>query len=423
MTMLTNRRFHKLHEQILLSRSLSLILGWTVSVLLPLMFYWGSRIVLAPDQGQTTAIIVTTIAFVISHFVVRRLAAIYPGGRSGYFIAPQVIVIYMLLALIALLLRIEISRLILVTCGVAALVWFNLEHISTYKYRQLKLAVIPGGIASDVLALSNVDAREIKNLDLGDVRYDAVVADFNCLDQDTERFLTKCALNRVAVHDAKLVYESFSGRVKINRMSENNIGSLLPTPMYERAKLVMDWIIVLITLPIVIPVCLVTGLLIRLESPGPIIYCQSRVGQGNRLFTIYKFRSMRFDRDASQQFADENDPRITRFGKIIRKLRIDELPQFFNVIKGEMSLIGPRPEQPAFVEQFDRIIPFYSYRHVVKPGITGWAQVRQGYVADADDTRIKIEHDFYYIKNCSLYLDLMVVFLTIRTMITGFGAR
>ncbi len=423
MTMLPNRRFHKLHEQILLSRSLSLILGWAVSVLLPLMFYWGSQIVLTPNQGQKTAIVVTTMAFVISHFAVRRLAAIYPGGRSGYFIAPQVIAIYMLLALIALLLRIEVSRFILIACGLAALAWFHLEHISTYKYRLLKLAVIPGGMATDILTLSNVDAREIICLDLEGVRYDAVVADFECLDQKTERFLTRCALNRVAVYDAKPVYESFSGRVKINRMSENNIGSLLPTPMYERVKLLMDWVIVLLTLPIVIPVCLVTAVLIRLESPGPIIYCQTRVGQGNRPFTIYKFRSMRFDREAPQQFAGENDPRITKFGKIIRKLRIDELPQFLNVIKGEMSLIGPRPEQPAFVEEFDHRIPFYSYRHVVKPGITGWAQVRHGYAADADATQVKIEHDFYYIKNCSLYLDLMVVFLTVKTMLTGFGAR
>lgn len=421
--MLPNRRFHKLHEQFLLSRGLSLLLGWVVSVLLPLMFYWGSRIVLVPNQGQKTAILITTIAFVISHFTVRRLSATYPGVRSGYFIAPQVIIIYMLLALIALLLRLEISRFILVTCGVAALAWFHLEHIFTYKYRLLKLAVIPGGIATDVMALSNVDTREIKSLDLEGVRYDAVVADFDCLDERAERFLTRCALNRIAVYDAKVVYESFSGRVKINRMSENNIGSLLPTPMYERVKLVMDWVIVLATLPIVLPVCLITALLIRLESPGPIIYSQTRIGQGNRPFTIYKFRSMRFDRKASQQFAGEDDPRITKVGKVIRKLRIDELPQFFNVIRGEMSLIGPRPEQPAFVEEFDQKIPFYSYRHVVKPGITGWAQVRQGYAADTDATQVKIEHDFYYIKNCSLYLDLMVVLLTAKTMATGFGAR
>ena len=115
--------------------------------------------------------------------------------------------------------------------------------------------------------------------------------------------------------------------------------------------------------------------------------------------------------------------RVTRVGKFIRKTRIDELPQFINVLKGDMSLIGPRPEQRAFVDQFEIDIPFYTYRHVVRPGITGWAQVTQGYAASEDETRIKLEHDFYYIKNFSLWLDILIVFKTIRTMLTGFGAR
>ena len=132
---------------------------------------------------------------------------------------------------------------------------------------------------------------------------------------------------------------------------------------------------------------------------------------------------MRFDRRAAEQFAGEDDPRITRVGKVIRKLRIDELPQFLNVLKGEMSLIGPRPEQPSFVEEYDKKIPFYSYRHIVKPGISGWAQVRHGYTSSSDETQVKIEHDFYYIKNCSLGMDLMIAILTIKIMLTGFGAR
>ncbi|AFK61424.1 sugar transferase [Advenella kashmirensis WT001] len=127
--------------------------------------------------------------------------------------------------------------------------------------------------------------------------------------------------------------------------------------------------------------------------------------------------------EETEAFAQADDGRITRVGRVIRMLRIDELPQYINVIRGEMSLIGPRPEQPSFVEQFDELIPFYSYRHVLKPGITGWAQVRSGYAADVDETQIKIEHDFYYIKNASFALDIYIIFLTVKTMLTGYGAR
>src|SRR5690606_10378363 len=147
------------------------------------------------------------------------------------------------------------------------------------------------------------------------------------------------------------------------------------------------------------------------------------MGRGNKPFTVHKLRSMYDGATNGEQFAGENDPRITRVGRIIRKYRIDELPQFINILKGEMSLIGPRPEQPSFVEQFDQQLPFYMYRHGVKPGITGWAQVRQGYAADVDATREKIEHDFYYIKHCSLFLDAFIVLLTIKTLCTGYGSR
>ena len=154
------------------------------------------------------------------------------------------------------------------------------------------------------------------------------------------------------------------------------------------------------------------------------MFIQNRVGKGNKDFRIYKFRSMSKDSEAAgAQFAQCGDMRVTRVGKVIRKLRIDELPQFFNVLKGDMSLIGPRPEQRTFVDQFEREIPFYMYRHIVRPGISGWAQVVHGYAADTDDTRIKIEHDFYYIKHFSLWLDVLIVFKTIKTILTGFGAR
>lgn len=423
MKSLPARRFKKLYEQILLSRPFGLITGWLFSVILPATLHWGLQVLEMPNAGQKTGLIVTTIAFLLSHLGAKNLLSRYPGGRSQGLITTQVIVFYGLIIISTLLLRIEVSRVLLLSSGFAALVWFHIEYMLTRAYLRPKLAVIPGGFADEVLALANCDARPLHNLDLRNVRYDGVVADFETLGPDQERFLTACALENVPVYNAKTVFESLTGRVKINRMSENNIGSLLPSSAYEFVKSVTDWLIVVATLPITVPLGLITALLIRLESPGPVIYTQTRIGRGNKPFTIYKFRSMRFDRSDGERFAGEDDPRITRVGRVIRKLRIDELPQFINVLKGEMSLIGPRPEQPSFVESFDRKIPFYSYRHVVKPGITGWAQVRHGYAANSDQTQVKIEHDFYYIKNCSITLDFLIVFLTFKTMVSGFGAR
>ncbi|MCP1636531.1 exopolysaccharide biosynthesis polyprenyl glycosylphosphotransferase [Kerstersia gyiorum] len=424
MSSLPHRRFGRIHEQLLLSRPFSLLLGWVISIALPFSFSWPLASLLTPDQGQKTTLAVTSIAFVLSNLAVNRLRKIYPGGRSIGFIAPQIIVIYGLAITIALLLRIEVSRFLLVSSGIMALIWLHIEYVLTEKYARLKLAIIPGGkYTEELINLESIDGRRLEVLDLQNRRYDGIVADFSNLTPEVERFLTQCALQHIAVYNARQIYESLTGRVKIHRMSENNIGSLLPSRSYTIIKWLMDIVLVLLFLPLALLIGLITAILIRLESPGPVIYTQTRIGQGCKPFTIYKFRSMRFDRDAPEQFAGEEDPRITRVGRVIRKLRIDELPQFLNILKGDMSLIGPRPEQPSFVQEYDCQIPFYNYRHIVKPGITGWAQVRQGYTASTDETQVKIEHDFYYIKHCSIALDAIIIILTVKIMLTGFGAR
>ncbi|NYT46293.1 exopolysaccharide biosynthesis polyprenyl glycosylphosphotransferase [Alcaligenaceae bacterium] len=398
-------------------------MGWLVTVLLPAVVYWGPGVLSHPNAGQVGAIAAATTALLLSSLGVSRVLSAYPGGRSIGLILPQVVLVYLLAAFIPLLFRVEVSRFLLGFSGVMAMIWFQVELIVTERFRCPKLAVINQGLAQDLLDLPGLDTRVLTQPDLEGRRYDAVVADFECLTPEWERFLARCALNRIAVHNARSVYESVTGRARINRMSENDIGSLLPSPSYEWAKIVFDWTLIVLSLPITLPVVSVTAALIKLESPGPVLYTQLRMGRGNKPFKIYKLRSMRFDREAPAQFADEQDLRITRVGRVIRKYRIDELPQFFNILKGDMSLIGPRPEQPDFVEHFDRELPFYIYRHVVKPGITGWAQVRQGYAANVDQTREKIEHDFYYIKHCSVFLDIFILFLTVKTLCTGFGAR
>jgi len=176
--------------------------------------------------------------------------------------------------------------------------------------------------------------------------------------------------------------------------------------------------------PIIVPLMLITAAIIKFQSEGPIFFWQKRVGYQGKIFNMVKFRSMSTDSEKNgSQFAENGDARITRFGQFIRKMRIDELPQLWNVLRGEMSLIGPRPEQVVFVEEYKITIPNYMDRHQVLPGITGLAQIKQGYVDDADGTRTKLKYDLFYIDNLSFKLDMHIVFQTLYTMATGFGAR
>jgi lipopolysaccharide/colanic/teichoic acid biosynthesis glycosyltransferase len=158
------------------------------------------------------------------------------------------------------------------------------------------------------------------------------------------------------------------------------------------------------------------------DSPGPVLFWQERMGQGGKPFWMVKFRSMRVQ-PAGTQFARAGDQRLTRVGKWIRRFRLDELPQLWHVLRGEMSLIGPRPEQVPFAQEFSQCIPYYMCRHLVKPGITGWAQVNQGYAAGVQETRLKLEYDLYYVKYLSLWLDGLIIAKTIKTIMTGFGSR
>jgi sugar transferase (PEP-CTERM system associated) len=178
-------------------------------------------------------------------------------------------------------------------------------------------------------------------------------------------------------------------------------------------------------LVVLAPVMLVVALAVRFTSPGPIFYRQTRVGRGNKPFTLFKFRSMYVDAEArtGAVWATRNDPRITPLGRILRKTRLDELPQLFNVLKGQMAIAGPRPERPEFVTTLSREIPYYRQRHTVKPGITGWAQINYKYGDTFEDTVMKLEYDLYYIKNISMALDMYIFFHTIKTMLLSRGAQ
>jgi exopolysaccharide biosynthesis polyprenyl glycosylphosphotransferase len=174
-----------------------------------------------------------------------------------------------------------------------------------------------------------------------------------------------------------------------------------------------------------LPIMLLVAVAVRLSSTGPILFRQTRVGRNNAPFTLYKFRSMRQDAEEATGavWAIENDPRVTPVGRWLRLLRLDELPQFFNVLRGEMSIVGPRPERPEFVKMLTEKIPFYRQRHCVKPGITGLAQISHKYSDSLEDTITKLEYDLYYIKNLSPALDAYIIFHTMKVMLLGRGAQ
>nr|WP_173045820.1 TIGR03013 family XrtA/PEP-CTERM system glycosyltransferase [Nitrospira sp. KM1] len=231
----------------------------------------------------------------------------------------------------------------------------------------------------------------------------------------------------VDIWDGHHLYEEESGRLPIDELKPSAIifstgfrrGLIIKT-----VKRSMDLLVSLIGLFIMLPVMAILGMLIKLDSTGPIFYRQVRVGLRAQPYMIWKFRSMFIDAEkGGARWTSERDPRISRIGWYLRKWRLDEIPQLLNVIKGEMSLVGPRPERPVFVQELRSVIPYYDIRHAVRPGITGWAQTQFRYGASAEDAHVKLQYDLYYVKNLSLALDCRILLDTIRVILCGHGAR
>lgn len=235
-------------------------------------------------------------------------------------------------------------------------------------------------------------------------------------------FITKMVLKGVPVYHLSHIVEGLTGRVRFNNESENEFGALLPSLFYLRLKRTLDLLLAIVLLPIFLAIILLAGLAIRAESPGAAIFRQVRIGHRGKPFVCYKLRTMRSD-IKGPDFTVDRDPRITKLGSYMRKWRIDELPQIFNVIKGEMSWIGPRPEALKLAKHYARHVPFYGYRHAVRPGITGWAAVHQGNVAQVAAATEKLEYDFFYIRYFSVWLDILIIFKTVMTVLTGFGSK
>lgn len=403
------------------------LLQWLLlatAVFLPALLFWPRVQWSAPDAVSQTSYAIVLVSLGGALLTLRALAQ-FPGQRSKRTVIPVALAWFGLCLAAVLVWRLPYSVYYLSAALPLGCVF--LFHHVWLRHQQIQtLAYIPVAGMDRLPEVAHIRWQALEAPAPLPPHCRAVVANLHAPDLGAawQKFLAACTLQGIPVYNIRQVEESLTGRVKIRHMYENDLGSLLPSPVYLWLKQALDTLFVLVTAPVTVPLMLITAIAIRLESPGSALFVQNRVGQRGREFKIYKFRSMRADSERQgAQFAAQGDARITRVGRLIRTTRLDELPQFWNILKGEMSLIGPRPEQKTFVDDFEHSIPFYNYRHIVKPGISGWAQVMHGYAADEDATRVKVEHDFYYIKHISFSLDVLIFFKTIKTMLTGFGAR
>ncbi len=244
----------------------------------------------------------------------------------------------------------------------------------------------------------------------------------------TETLLKMSLAGDVDIEECTSFFERVTGQVHVDMLRPSWLifdGRQRDSRMTIAIRNMIHRSLAMIGMILSLPIALITAVLIKLESRGPVFYKQERVGLNGKVFNVIKFRSMRTDaeKEGGPVWATADDKRATFFGRLIRIIRVDEIPQFWNIIKGEMSFVGPRPERPHFVEQLAEEIPYYQHRHLVAPGLTGWAQIKYPYGASIEDARKKLQYDLYYIKNQSLALDLVIVFETVKTVLFGRGGR
>jgi sugar transferase (PEP-CTERM system associated) len=239
--------------------------------------------------------------------------------------------------------------------------------------------------------------------------------------------LLLCRLKGIRVDDGMTFTEELAGKLSLENLRPSSLifsDGFRRSIIFKRVKRGLDVILSIVGLAAAFPINILVSAAIKADSPGPILYKQERVGKDGKAFSLLKFRSMRKDAEPNGPvWADVSDDRTTRVGKVIRKLRLDEIPQMVNVLRGEMSFVGPRPERPFFVEQLRKEIPYYFQRHTVLPGITGWAQIKCPYGASKEDALEKLKYDYYYIKHMSLIFDLVIIMETIKTVLLSRGAR
>jgi lipopolysaccharide/colanic/teichoic acid biosynthesis glycosyltransferase len=414
------------HGSILARKRFQFVGALAIGALLP----WAMRSPLpgSPfEAASINALVANVVAIVIAMWM-RLSIETYPGIRRSYVIFPSALTAHGLTLVWFTMTRLPYDRLALTLGFLLHVAWLYAVYVYAERRVRRRIAIVPFGKIDALKSIQEVDWLTLKRPRIKDARAcDAIVADFSAaLPDEWEAFLADAALDGRIVYQVKQLSESLSGRVELEHLSENSFGSLLPARGYFYLKSVGDFLFAVAMLPFALPLMAVIALAIRIEGKGPILFRQKRVGHAGKPITVYKFRTMHevtVEDPRRAAMTSDDDERITKVGRTLRKLRIDELPQIFNILKWEMSWIGPRPEAEVLSVWYTSEIPFYRYRHVVKPGISGWAQVNQGHVAEVGEVHRKLQYDFYYIKYFSPWLDMLILLRTIKTMLTGFGSR
>ncbi len=412
-------------ERLLGANRYVLGMGLLVAVVLPEYLHglvadrglWFERVSVTPEPS----VIMVAFAICAGHASLARLGVL-PLVSARSLILPTFLVTFGAAMLVFLAAQVPIGRYHVWTSFSLAVAWYFLVSILRGRYLRPRIAMI--GMPEDFAKAlpGNVHWERLDHPRLLR-RVSAVVIDPHAsLSLEWSRFITDLVLAGIPVYHRSQIEEGLTGKVRFHHHADNDFGSLLPSLAYLKVKRFLDLAGCVLLLPLFVPAIVVASFLIRLESPGSAVFRQVRMGHRGRPFTCYKLRTMRND-VTGPSFTREGDPRITPLGRYLRKWRIDELPQIFNVLKGEMSWIGPRPEAIDLARHYAAHVPFYDYRHAVRPGITGWAAVHQGNVAEVDAATEKLEYDFYYIRNFSPSLDFLIVLKTLQTIWSGFGSR
>jgi lipopolysaccharide/colanic/teichoic acid biosynthesis glycosyltransferase len=425
--MLQNAKISAVRRSLWNRIRLQLGAGLLLSVFLPFAVRSVIDIGHGELAGLSNSLFGTLIAVIGGYYAFRRVSN-YPGVRAAYQIIPSFAAAYGLVLAAFFFLRIDYSRAQFLSSFIICLIWYYAVYFKLRQQHRIRFGVVPFGDVDRLLRIGGVDWISLHDDGVTPEFLDGIVADLHAdIPPAWERFISDCALQGMLVMHVKQMEESLTGRVQLEHLSENNFGSLIPGVIYAKVKRVADLIVAAVAVPLLLPLLVIVGALIKLETPGPVFFTQQRMGFRGHPFTMIKLRTMRIDASLADEreaaITQDNDDRVTKIGRVLRRYRIDELPQAINIIRGEMSWIGPRPEAVALSAWYEAELPFYRYRHIVRPGLTGWAQVKLGHVASVDEVMEKLAYDFFYVRNFSFWLDLLIVASTVRIVFGGFGAR